>query len=288
MVSYPLFSSQHPFTIYRTATDGDAILDKSEADIKRCYTTFQTKVKKKSTHNYTPHGFVDPIKSRLKKLYFSDCEAAKEIRKHHSEFTSIHRRVYHNRCPYCNLSEANTIEHILPKDAYPELAIHVHNLIPCCSKCNSHKGLAVKDTYGVPHTLNLYYHDPEEFEYLEVDCQLDKNGFPKFNYRLDFPQNINSNLPSIITNHYTRLHLLERYNAAVISLYTELEDAIRMNIEDDIHSTLEKLKGFAVRSGAHYGLNHYRTALLRCLLSSTSYHTYLSILFGKSSLSDRP
>ncbi|RMH47322.1 MAG: hypothetical protein D6694_02180 [Gammaproteobacteria bacterium] len=45
-------------------------------------------------------------------------------------------------CAICDgtMNHAITVEHYLPKSIYPVLALHPHNLIPACDKCNSLKG----------------------------------------------------------------------------------------------------------------------------------------------------
>lgn len=283
MIRYSLVKGK-PFDVYKDAADGVAVLGAIEKDVKKCYASYEAAVAAQNAHGYQPLGFAGSQKNALENLYNPQCEAAKKVRKYHSDFTRTNKRVYHNKCPYCNLSEPGTTEHILPKSAYPELAIHVQNLIPCCMICNGHKGTAVIDANNIPLTLNLYYHDPEKFEYLTVDCSLDAKGFPEFHYRLGFPKGADPGLAAAITNHYNRLHLLERYDEAVISLYTNLEVEIQNFLGKDLKETLENIKAFATMSGQNYGLNHYRTALLRCLIGSAVYHGYLKNLIKSPKL----
>ena len=43
------------------------------------------------------------------------------------------------RCGFCRLRTAWTIDHYLPKEAFPEIAVLPINLVPCCRDCNSLK-----------------------------------------------------------------------------------------------------------------------------------------------------
>ena len=275
MIKYPLctlINGRTPFDEYKIAAQGNTILDAIETEIKDCYDYYEDAVNSASVHNLHPHGFVTHEKDHLKNLYKSSCNIAKKIRQHHNSFTKKEKSVYHNKCPYCTLSEPNTIEHILPRDTYPEYAVHLYNLIPCCSKCNSHKGSAVCDSNGLPHTINFYYHDPEFCQFLEVDCIIDSNGYPLFKYRLTFPQDADPILAAIITNHFTRLHLIERYNEAAIVEYTPIELKIKGK---SLNYALQCLQEDLFIRQKCYGINHYSIALLRCLISSSEYHTYL-------------
>lgn len=281
MIRYPLYHSlingKSPFDEYKTAAQGDAILDAIETQMGNCYIDYENAVNNASVHSLNPHGFVIPEKDNLKKLYKSDCDIAKKIRLHHGTFTSSTKRVYNNKCPYCTLSEPDTIEHILPKEKYPEFAVHLYNLIPCCSKCNRHKGEAVRDSAGLPLTINFYYHDPENCQFLETDCIIDSNGYPSFKYKLTFPKNADPTLAAIITNHFDRLHLIERYNEEIVKSYTEIElTIIKIACRGkSLNDALQILKDYLSSIIGDYGLNHHFVAMLRCMIGSSTYHTYL-------------
>ena len=280
MIRYPIYKSEDksykPFDEYKVEASKKSALTTIESSMKRLYTNYESAVAAESVHTLKPHGFSVPEKDLLKGLYKRNCKPAKRIREHHNDFTKTTKRIYNNKCPYCVLSEPSTIEHILPKDTYPEYAIHMYNLIPCCSTCNGHKGTSVQDAAGLPHVLNLYYHDPESFQFLEVDCAIDSNGKPLFTYKLAFPTTADPTLKTIITNHYNRLHLLERYNEEVISSYTSIELIIKQNGKGkSLKDALRSLNDFLSESKDDYGLNHHYVALIRCLINSPVYHNYL-------------
>ena len=280
MIKYPLYkfhvNGETPFDEYKTAAHGNVILDAIKTQMKSCYDNYESALNSASVHNLDPYGFVDPEKDNLKKLYKSDCDIAKKIRLHHSAFTSSTKRVYNNKCPYCTLSEPDTIEHILPKDKYPEFAVHLYNLIPCCSKCNRHKLAAVRNPIGLPYTMNFYYHDPDFCQFLEADCIIDPNGYPSFEYRLAFPKNADLTLAAIMTNHFKRLRLIKRYDEEVVRGYTNIELTIKTVCGGkSLNDALRFIKDYLSNIKNDYGLNHYYVAMLRCMISSPIYHTYL-------------
>lgn len=66
----------------------------------------------------------------------------------------------HGTCPLCGQRTVSTLDHHLPKDHYPALAVVPVNLIPACKDCNKVK------TNAIPHTkeeqtLHPYFDDVE-------------------------------------------------------------------------------------------------------------------------------
>jgi len=59
------------------------------------------------------------------------------------------------RCVYCEDNEADEIEHMRPKDLYPEEAFAWSNYVYACGRCNGHKSnhFAVFDADGIEHDL---------------------------------------------------------------------------------------------------------------------------------------
>lgn len=53
---------------------------------------------------------------------------------------------YGNSCFHCKSDKNINIDHILPRNFYPELALDIKNLQPLCAKCNKRKGNSVKAT----------------------------------------------------------------------------------------------------------------------------------------------
>lgn len=95
----------------------------------------------------------------------------------------------HGRCCYCELSQPDEVEHIRPKDLYPELTFKWTNYLYACGICNGtwkNKNFAVIDAHGLlrhvtrdkkspvsppepgtPALLSPRIEDP--FQYLELD-----------------------------------------------------------------------------------------------------------------------
>lgn len=72
------------------------------------------------------------------------------------------------KCPYCLLNRPNTIDHYFDKSDYPEYAVFIPNLIPCCSECNSAKGTTVFDDLGHRKYIHFYLDYIPEYQFLFV------------------------------------------------------------------------------------------------------------------------
>ena len=71
-------------------------------------------------------------------------ELIRESYKSSKLFVPVKKKIQDNlpqaikgKCPFCMISEPNTLEHYLLEAKYPEYIIFVPNLVPCCSQCNS-------------------------------------------------------------------------------------------------------------------------------------------------------
>lgn len=71
------------------------------------------------------------------------------------------------KCPYCCVGEASTLDHYLPKSIYPIYSILPLNLIPSCDSCNRYKSDAVFDTVE-SQMLNPYFDDLSGIDWLVV------------------------------------------------------------------------------------------------------------------------
>lgn len=269
-----------PFTLYKEAVsrckgDKKKTLTSIEKSVEAMYAEYNKYFAISDVHNVPQHSLPTLHDDYLKSLYSSQSLLYRLlIRDFNSRLDS---KVYQNKCPYCMYEAADTMEHILPKEDFQEYAIHAYNLIPCCSLCNSHKGRKVRNAEGDPEFLNFYYHNPDSAEFLKLEISMDKNDQPEFHYRLSFPTTVDPLLKRIIINHFDNLNLLKRLDDKVISTYTSEEVKIILNLRDNsVDETLKIIEGWLSVYAKLYGNNHYYTVLLRLLVSSPIYKTYLT------------
>ena len=61
-------------------------------------------------------------------------------------------------CAMCGSLKAGTLDHVFPKDVYPEFAIFAPNLVPACD-CNSKRGTRYRGLERGERTLHPYFDD---------------------------------------------------------------------------------------------------------------------------------
>lgn len=218
------YDPSDPFELYKSAVgrktgDDKAILINIEGMVRDCYHNYDSHKQTNTLETITPTPRLRAHKKELLSLYGSDKKIIKTFRKY---FFNRCIGTYRNLCPYCTLSEANTTEHILPKNTYPEFAVNVHNLIPACSLCNEKKGETVINDNGDKVLINFYKDILPNKAYLKVDIVLFE-GKPIAKFKLENRNNeIESGLYSLIERHFEKLELIERFNLKSIQVLTSI------------------------------------------------------------------
>ena len=172
------------------------------------------------------------------------------------------------RCPFCKLSEANTLDHYLCESTFPQFIIYAPNLVPCCSDCNSNKGNNLLTDSNERKFFHYYYDEIPEEPILECFVFL-SNG--ELDYSYDVNPNVKCVNADLFRRQFTALSLGKRYQKACVgklsTLRDELKECYRMDGINGCKTILNiKLKA-ATRN---LGINHYETAMLRGILNNIS------------------
>ncbi|MGA2506915.1 MAG: hypothetical protein ABSF80_05505 [Chitinispirillaceae bacterium] len=81
------------------------------------------------------------------------------------------------RCPYCQLNFANTWDHFLPREEFPDYSVFHPNLIRSCHDCNDTK----KIFHVIPSRKTLHpYYDNLSFQYLRCSIDLKTTLFATY------------------------------------------------------------------------------------------------------------
>lgn len=215
-------------------------------------------------------------KDSLLGLYSSDAAIVKLFR---MRYFAQNPQTYNNLCPYCTLSEANTTEHILPKEKYPEYAVDTLNLIPACSGCNSKKGDSVIDAISGKRTTINYYTDtlPQE-QYLYVDFEVSSNNIKAIYHLENHDNKINVEMYSLIERHFSKFDLLNRFNLKAIQEISELRN---LYVVEDFSNEAE-YNAFAAKQirkikmdMPHLGYNHWKVILYLSAATSDVFKKYI-------------
>lgn len=278
------------FSEYKAAVDrknDDSIEKKELLSIEKpmedCYINYKHHFDSNNLENLNAARVGQQHKDTLLGLYSSNAAIVKNFRK---RYFAQNPQTYNNLCPYCTLSEANTTEHILPKEKYPEYAVDTLNLIPACSGCNSKKGDSVIDAISGKRTTINYYTDtlPQE-QYLYMDFEVSNNNI-KATYRLEnYANKIDEEMYSLIERHFAKFDLLNRFNIKAIQ---EIGELINLYVVEGISNEAE-YNTFAAKQirkinmdKPQLGYNHWKVILYQSAATSDVFKNYILSLSGKN------
>jgi len=281
MIKLNTFCSKTPFEVYKEAVERKtniatrSELEDIEGSIKSCYEDYNVHFDDNNVEAINPSSICNFHKEELLKLFRSGTKLVKDFR---SEFFRINSQTYNNLCPYCAISEANTTEHILPKEQFPEFSINVLNLIPACSLCNSKKGEDFLDGSNERFTINFYTDNIPEVQFLLAEI-IQSGSEVIVKYKLENPsETIEPRIYNLISRHYKRFNLLERYNDKAISSLPEIKnDYLAERLADSSAFNIfarKQLEKCSLDEPA-YGYNHWHIVLRKAAASSNTFKNYI-------------
>jgi hypothetical protein len=175
------------------------------------------------------------------------------------------------KCQFCGIEIISTYDHYLPKEKFPEFSVHALNLIPCCNTCNNKKRAVFLTQLGERAIINIYYELIPDDQYLFSKIELE-NGVPVANFYLEKPPAHSECLFRLISEHYSRLDLLERYRENAPEILSETRVSIishaRPNSDDIVKNWLiTESKNIANK----YSINNWRVALFYAMSNSDDF-----------------
>ena len=241
-----------------------------------CYINYKQHFDSNNLENLNAARVGQQHKDTLLGLYSSDAAIVKHFR---MRYFAQNPQTYNNLCPYCTLSEANTTEHILPKEKYPEYAVDTLNLIPACSGCNSKKGDSIIDAVSGKKTTINYYTDklPHE-QYLYVDFEVSCNNIKAIYHLENHDNKINVEMYSLIERHFSKFDLLNRFNLKAIQEISELRN---LYVVEDFSNEAE-YNAFVAKQirkikmdMPQLGYNHWKVILYLSAATSDVFKKYI-------------
>jgi hypothetical protein len=239
-------------------------------NVENCYNIYNKNFKNKNLLITKSFGYTNPHKDDLKKLYSYRNSKIQELKK--TVTTTQYNRII-NTCQNCTINEAKTMDHVLPKEDFPEFSIHPQNLFPSCNVCNGHKSTNwVKN--GHPLFLNLYLDPLPIDQYLFVDIKIDlRKKNIETNFKLDNNSGIDKVFYSIIESHYSKLDLLNRFSNNCNDTVSELKNTIKSSLEEGIplNTIINVIKRKCIKDRDHLGMNHWKIILTEKLVAEPKF-----------------
>lgn len=247
-------------------------LDLIESDINTAYDCYQENFERNSLHAVTDKIWTHEIKDDLLSLYGYQKKVIRNIK---SNITNQQIITIQTTCQNCTIDSVNTMDHILPKEKFPEYAVNGYNLFPCCSRCNGYKS----ENNEHSAFLNLFLDELPATQYLFVKVYWDIDSV-NFDFYISNKEGIIPNeLYTKIENHYTNLHLFQRMKNAS---QTYLSDFIFSNRsyymkygkDAVIEAVIDKIK----ENRNAYGFNYWKCSLEQALIESIEFWKYMDTI----------
>ena len=177
-------------------------------------------------------------------------------------------------CQYCTINSVNTLDHIMPKDIYPEFAVHPKNLVPACSQCNSSKSTKWM-TNGVFEFLNPYLHQLSSAQFLFVRVVYTNNTLDISFYLDNKNDALSPCLFNVIENHFRNLNLLDRYKKASYKIISEFDNTIQGSLTtQSLDDALASAKKTVQLNQVEFGYNQFKNVLELELCNGLAYRQY--------------
>jgi len=164
-------------------------------------------------------------------------------------------------CQYCTLTRNESFDHYLPKEEFPEYALHTNNLVPCCKTCNGYKSFvwrAEDSRLFINHYIDIL----PQTQYLFVEVMREENDELNFRFYLDNIGGIAADIYARIHTHFTRLRLLERMRMSAVNNISELENTILSNLVHlSLAEAIDTVISTADRNRLAYGANYWKSIL---------------------------
>ncbi len=171
------------------------------------------------------------------------------------------------------------MDHIMPKNLFPEFSVHAQNLFPCCVECNSYKS----ETWlknGNRQILNLYLDILPSEQYLFVEINIvDSVVTPKF--YLENKASIEADYFQLILSHYKNLHLLDRFGDASNTIITELKSALTALNGSSANEIESFIAAYSESNSLYFGYNYWKDILRIALSKDKRFLTSCKISFDE-------
>jgi len=168
------------------------------------------------------------------------------------------------RCPLCGHRLVETIDHQLPKQSYPLLAVVPTNLVPACRSCNTIKGEIVPVS-AAEQTLHPYFDDLGDQQWLHARVHEVAPAVVQF--LVDPPTQWDQVLADRVRRHFRIFQLAELYGAQA----AEETAALRYYLRGKDASVLSAHLQETADSWFHVDRNHWKAAMYQALAKSDWY-----------------
>lgn len=174
------------------------------------------------------------------------------------------------KCQSCTINNGSTFDHIVPQGEFAEFIVHPRNLIGQCGDCNPRKN-ALWRVAGKRTTLNLYLDQLPDIQYLFVTADVGNLAI-ETEFFVDNRHGINEELFELISNHYERLNLFNRFADDADSVITSLRNIMEpLKGYHDLAETKAIVLESVQKDQIAFGHNYWQSILKLELLNNDDF-----------------
>lgn len=238
-----------------------------DPEVQNQFHVYDTAYGADALQTLTPFGYNGQKKLDLLALY---SYKSKVIQKLKVKVTTSETNRIINTCQNCTINEINTFDHIVPKDDYPEFVVNPKNLFPSCSMCNGFKaGIWRANDKRV--FLNLYLDNLPQVQYLFVDVTVNGDVITTA-FKVENTNGIETNLFSMIEDHYAKLNLCKRFSDNNDSVITTFKNDVSaydglLNQQSIIDTVAKRCQ----RNRLAFGYNYWKSILELALVNTPAF-----------------
>jgi hypothetical protein len=175
-------------------------------------------------------------------------------------------------CPMCAERDPTTVDHVLPRKAWPEFSILPENLVPACDVCNRRKRDRVANTAGEALFINPYRDDLSEVGFLDASVDT-SSGTAVVQFFIREAVGEDAQLLARAARHFEKLKLGELYRIKAIPEIQENALAVARMLHGGVTTgaVRRSLEEQAQRTEKVRGKNHWRAVLHRRLAGNDDF-----------------
>jgi hypothetical protein len=179
------------------------------------------------------------------------------------------RRIYNElraagggKCPTCGVGDVHTIDHFLPKSAFPWFSVLPENLVPACRDCNTGKLANAADD---GQSFHPYYDIAPLMREQWIFAEIDRTSPPTARYFVRAPRHWDALSVRRAENHFRDYGLGRKFATQAAEALTELADTFRdpPMTPAEIRDALER----KLRAVRKHRCNSWKIALFEALLN---------------------
>lgn len=243
-------------------------------DIVSQYNNYQNAIAANTLHGLSSNANCRAIREELRACYDSSTKALQELKK---AIKAAQPKRLLKYCPMCGTTLPKTFDHYLPASLFPEYSVFTANLVPCCSHCNSTKDNDWLTPAGKRQYLHAFVDQIPDADFLDVTLlYIDELEGVGAKFSLSRPDDLSDDQWGLLSSHYRKLRLIERYNELANDEVAEILSDCKIFLEEGGINVRSFLSAKARSFRGVHGRNYWRAVLMATLAADKNFKAWVA------------